>query len=82
MQITTIHAAANRSHTDGAKPIAGGFFNRPIAFYRNFTFFGSKGTFVSHAFAKLTRFIGNYRYYRGKGFNTKSAWYLASMTLP
>jgi hypothetical protein len=33
-------------------------------------------------FENLLRFIQNYRYYRNQGINYKSAWYLASMTLP
>ncbi len=37
---------------------------------------------MSRTFAKLARFIGNYRYYRGKGLNSKAAWHIASMTLP
>ncbi len=37
---------------------------------------------MSRTFAKLTRFIGNYLYYREKGLKSKAAWSLASMTLP
>jgi hypothetical protein len=82
MQITTIYTAASRPGTGEVKPFGGGFINRIIAIYRNFTYIGRNGTFVSRTFARFTRFIKDYRYYRGKGFNSKSAWYLASMTLP
>ncbi len=41
-----------------------------------------KGAIMSRTFADLTRFIGNYRHYRRKGLDYKSAWYLASLTLP
>jgi hypothetical protein len=37
---------------------------------------------MSHTFSKFARFIGDYHYYRRKGFNAKAAWDLASMTLP
>jgi hypothetical protein len=33
-------------------------------------------------FAGFIRFIGNYRYYRGNGLNSKTAWDLANRTLP
>ena len=33
-------------------------------------------------FANFVRFIGNYRYYRRNGFNFRTAWHLAEMTLP
>jgi hypothetical protein len=33
-------------------------------------------------FTKLARFIGNYQYYRKRGYQSKAAWYLAQMTLP
>lgn len=82
MKITTIHTEASRSHADLAKPIGGGFLNRTIAVYRNFTYIGKNGTIVSRTLDKLTRFIGNYHHYRGKGFNIKSSWNLAGMTLP
>jgi len=32
--------------------------------------------------ADIVRFIGNYRYYRRNGSNFRTAWHLASMTLP
>ncbi len=32
--------------------------------------------------AQFSRFISNYRFYRGKGYRFKAAWNLASMTLP
>jgi hypothetical protein len=37
---------------------------------------------MSRKLANITRFIGNYRYYRRNGFNSRTAWHLASMTLP
>lgn len=33
-------------------------------------------------FVRLSRFIGNYGYFRRKGFARGKAWHLASMTLP
>ncbi len=30
----------------------------------------------------FTRFIGNYRHYRSKGLDYRTAWYLAGLTLP
>jgi hypothetical protein len=33
-------------------------------------------------FARFIRFIGNYRYYRRQGLNSKTARDLANMTLP
>jgi len=33
-------------------------------------------------FANFVRFVGNYRYYREQGLNSKDAWSLASKTLP
>jgi hypothetical protein len=33
-------------------------------------------------FINFSRFIGNYRYYRRIGADFKTAWNLASMTLP
>jgi hypothetical protein len=82
MQITTIYPAASRSETGETKPIGGGLLNGFLAIYRMFTYIFWKAAIVSRPIIKLTRFIGNYRHYRGKGFNTKSSWYLASMTLP
>jgi len=37
---------------------------------------------MSHAFVRFARFIGDYRFYRGKGYNFKTSWDLASMTIP
>lgn len=37
---------------------------------------------MSRKFAKLAQFIGNYEYFRRKGFPPRKAWHLASMTLP
>ena len=37
---------------------------------------------MSNAIDKLARFIGNYQFYRGKGYNVKASWNLAGMTLP
>jgi hypothetical protein len=33
-------------------------------------------------FSNLARFIANFRYYRRNGRDLKTAWHLASMTLP
>ena len=37
---------------------------------------------MSRKFARLARFIGDYRFYLGKGYDYKTAWNLASMTIP
>jgi hypothetical protein len=37
---------------------------------------------MSRTFANLARFIGNYRHYRSKGLDSRTAWYLAGLTLP
>ncbi len=37
---------------------------------------------MSDKFAKVARFISDYRFYREKGYTFKAAWNLASMTLP
>lgn len=37
---------------------------------------------VARAFSNLIRFIENYLYYRRNGCDIKSAWHLASITLP
>lgn len=41
-----------------------------------------KGTIMSRTFSNLARFIGNYRHYRSKGLDYRTAWYLAGLTLP
>lgn len=41
-----------------------------------------KETIMLRAFARITRFIRDYHYYRGRGLNSKAAWHFASMTLP
>ena len=87
MQITT--TAASRPRTGEAKPLIGGLLYKNNSIYPNFADVGRKGSIVSravfrfaHTFNRFARFIGDYRYYRGKGFNSKSARYLAGMTLP
>ncbi len=37
---------------------------------------------MSRRFANLTRFLGNYGYYRKQGLARRQAWNLASRTLP
>lgn len=37
---------------------------------------------MTRTITMLARFIGNYRFYRGKGYNVKASWNLAGMTLP
>jgi len=37
---------------------------------------------MSRAFSNLARFIKNYLYFRRNGRDIKTAWHLASMTLP
>ncbi len=37
---------------------------------------------MSRTFTDLARFVGNYRHYRRKGLDYRTAWYLASLTLP
>jgi hypothetical protein len=37
---------------------------------------------MSRTFSNLIRFIGNFRYYRRNGCDIRSAWHLASITLP
>ena len=37
---------------------------------------------MSHVFARIARFIENYRYYRRRGYQSRQAWHLANMTLP
>jgi hypothetical protein len=37
---------------------------------------------MSHKLNRFVRFIGDYRFYLGKGYNYKVAWNLASMTMP
>lgn len=37
---------------------------------------------MSRTFVRFIRFIGDYRFYRGKGYDYKTAWNLASMTIP
>ncbi len=42
----------------------------------------SKGAVMPRTFSDLGRFIGNYRHYRRKGLDYRTAWYLAGLTLP
>lgn len=37
---------------------------------------------MSRKLARFARFIGDYRFYRDKGYNYKEAWNLAGMTMP
>ncbi len=41
-----------------------------------------KGVIMSRTFSNFSRFIGNYRHYRRKGLDYRTAWYLAGLTLP
>jgi hypothetical protein len=41
-----------------------------------------KGNAMSHKLSQLLRFIGDFQFYRGKGYAFKAAWYLASMPMP
>jgi hypothetical protein len=41
-----------------------------------------KGNTMSHKLAQLTRFIGDFRFYREKGYAFMAAWHLASMPMP
>jgi hypothetical protein len=41
-----------------------------------------KGVLMLRRIINFSRFIGNYRYYRRIGADFKTAWNLASMTLP
>ncbi len=36
----------------------------------------------SRTFLRLSQLLGNYGYFRRKGFAPRKAWHLASMTLP
>jgi hypothetical protein len=52
---------------------------------RAFDFFvnqNGKEVSMSRTFTNLVRFIGNFRYYLRNGRDIRSAWQLASMTLP
>lgn len=82
MQTTTSPVYASRSSTGEAKPLMGGFLIKPSQFIRIAPMPAWKGTIVSRTYARLARFIGDYRHYRGKGFKSKAAWYLAGITLP
>jgi hypothetical protein len=82
MQTTTSPVTACSSSTGEAKPLMGGILIKPSQFIRMTPIPARKETIVSRTYAKLARFIGDYRHYRGKGFKSKAAWYLASMTLP
>ncbi len=37
---------------------------------------------MSRTFVRFARFIGDYRFYLGKGYDFKTAWDLASTTIP
>ncbi len=37
---------------------------------------------MSRKFANLTRFLGNYGYYRRQGLPPRQAWHMARRTLP
>ncbi len=37
---------------------------------------------MTRKFARLTRLIRDYRFYRGKGYKFKTAWNMARMTIP
>ena len=81
MQTMTSPAFASRSSTGETKPLTGGILIKPSQFSRITPIPAWKGT-IAHIYARLARFIGDYRHYREKGFRLKAAWYLASMTLP
>lgn len=82
MQTTTSPVTASRSSTGIAKPLMGGVLIKPAQFIRVTPVPAWQGTIVSRTYGRLARFIGDYRHYREKGFKSKAAWYLASMTLP
>jgi hypothetical protein len=37
---------------------------------------------MTRKIARFARFIGDYRFYREKGYDYKTSWDLASMTIP
>jgi hypothetical protein len=82
MQTTISQVPASRSGTGVAKPLMGGVLIKPAQFIRITPMPAWQETIVSRTYGRLARFIGDYRHYRGKGFKSKAAWYLASMTLP
>jgi hypothetical protein len=75
---TTILVAANHSLAGEEKQVIGVLL-KPSQFIRISLMPAWKGTIVSRAFARLTRYFGVYRYYRGRGFNSKASWYLAGI---
>ena len=82
MQATTSPVYASRSGTGEAKPLMGGFMIEPAQSIQVAPMPAWKGTIVPRTYARFARFIGDYRHYRGRGFKSKAAWYLASMALP
>ena len=82
MQTTTSPVYASHSSTGEPKPLLGGILIKPSQLIRITPIPAWKGTIMSRTYARLARFIGDYRHYRGKGFKSKAAWFFASMTLP
>ena len=51
-----------------------------LSHFRNML--NQKGAIMSRKLAEISRFIGNFRYYRQSGYSFKAAWFYATLTLP